>query len=417
VPMSRAANSTTTTTSRERFRGWCITVNNPGPNEWPTCLEDWFTTHGMEYAVAQKEEGAEGTPHIQAYVHFKNARAFSTIKTIFQRAHIEKANGTPAQNKTYCTKEEGRLEGPWEFGTMPEQGKRSDLVEVQKALDAGMTMPELAEKHFSSFVRYHRSFREYSLLRARRVSEPKTILVLWGSTGTGKTRYCFETFDISKTYWKTKNSGSQQFWDGYSGEEVIVVDEFYGWLTFDFMLRFIDRYPVNLEIKHGTVPLSARTIVFTSNKHPRDWYPNSKYGWDDSNPLRRRITEIREFSISGVSQSTGEHSRPVGGLDLGGGPDTVMGTTESPSLGRQCDSSSDGRLQESSVALAGSLGQSRDTPIELELESTNNAPIFAQPKKKVRRDATTSDASIPKFRNGLSVSLDPLSVQELYMLK
>jgi len=44
--------------------------------------------------------------------------------------------------------------------------------------------------------------------------------------------------------------------------------------------------------------------VFTSNKHPREWYPNSKYGWDEHNPLKRRIKEVRELSMVGVSEPT-----------------------------------------------------------------------------------------------------------------
>ena len=46
-----------------------------------------------------------------------------------------------------------------------------------------------------------------------------------------------------EAYWKTKNSGQMQFWDGYTGEETIIVDEFYGWLTFDFMLDVKDDVP------------------------------------------------------------------------------------------------------------------------------------------------------------------------------
>ena len=75
----------------------------------------------MTYLVAQKERGAEGTEHIQAYISFENAVAFTTVKTIFQGAHIEAARGSPEENRTYCTKEETRVAGPWEYGTLPER--------------------------------------------------------------------------------------------------------------------------------------------------------------------------------------------------------------------------------------------------------------------------------------------------------
>ena len=121
----------------------------------------------MTYLVAQKERGAEGTEHIQAYCYFENAVAFTTVKTIFQGAHIEAARGSPEENRTYCTKEETRVSGPWEYGTLPEKGKRNDLLSVKADLDEGMHMTEIADKHFSQYIRYHKSFHAYRLLKTR----------------------------------------------------------------------------------------------------------------------------------------------------------------------------------------------------------------------------------------------------------
>lgn len=300
---------------RQRCRAWCLTINNPGA-EYPDKLKDVHRDHGMTYLVAQKEKGAEGTEHIQAYCHFENQVSFTTVKTIFQGAHIEAARGSAEENRTYCTKEETRIGGPWEYGTMPQSGKRNDLLAVKADLDEGMLMQEIADKHFSQYVRYHKSFHAYCLLKHKRTNEAKTIRVFWGPTGTGKTRYCFDNYPGA--YWKTKSTSNAQFWDGYDGEETIIIDEFYGWFSFDFMLRLTDRYPVNLDIKHGTVPLAARTVVFTSNKHPRDWYPNSRYQWDESNPLKRRISEILEFPLSPLPTGTSESAGELCGRQLDG---------------------------------------------------------------------------------------------------
>jgi len=123
--------------------------------------------------------------------------------------------------------------------------------------------------------------------------------VIWGSTGTGKSRYCLETYPDA--WWKSKNSGQQQFWDGYMGEDTIIIDEFYGWFSWDYLLRLLDRYPFSLDTKHGTIQCSAKKIVLTSNKHPKDWYQRPSYLWDDTNPLKRRIKSITHL---GEVQST-----------------------------------------------------------------------------------------------------------------
>ena len=309
--------------AREKPKGtvrglsWCITINNPteldGLAFWTAKKQEMEAS----YVVAQLEKGEEEeTPHYQAYVHFKTQKSFNQLKKWFPRAHLEKAKGSPQQNRDYCTKE-GRVDGPWELGDCPQKGRRMDLEALQRDLDEGKSIANIRSEHFPAYMRYSRAILDYRLMTAKRRDWAMQIICLWGPTGTGKSRYCHETWPGA--YWKTKNSGTMQFWDGYAGEEVIIVDEFYGWLTFDFMLRFLDRYPCNLEVKHGTVPISAKTIVFTSNKHPREWYPNSRYQWDELNPLKRRLNEIIEFprapSTPPLSNET-DLPQPDGGSGL-----------------------------------------------------------------------------------------------------
>lgn len=54
-------------------------------------------------------------------------------------------------------------------------------------------------------------------------------------------------------------------------EEVILIN-----LGIDIghMLRWLDRYPVIVEVKGAATVLSAKKIWITSNLHPRDWYPD-----------------------------------------------------------------------------------------------------------------------------------------------
>ena len=67
---------------------------------------------------------------------------FGGWKELFPTAHIEKMKGNFAQNEKYCSKE-GKL---IEFGELPKQDKRTDLVEVKKLLDEGKQPMEIADK-------------------------------------------------------------------------------------------------------------------------------------------------------------------------------------------------------------------------------------------------------------------------------
>ena len=78
-----------------------------------------------------------------------------------------------------------------------------------------------------------------------------------------------------------------KWWDGYEGQDVVVIDEFYGWFEWDYLLRLTDRYPLILEGKaiSGGFQFTSKIIIFTSNKHWNNWYPNIQ----DRSPLERRF--------------------------------------------------------------------------------------------------------------------------------
>lgn len=99
-----------------RSRKWCFTINNPTEVDLSHLSQ---ALRGARLWVYQKEAGAEGTPHIQGFGEWKEAMRFETLQSILKRAHLEVTKGTAEQNLIYCTKEEGRLEGPWKGGEWP----------------------------------------------------------------------------------------------------------------------------------------------------------------------------------------------------------------------------------------------------------------------------------------------------------
>ncbi len=98
-----------------RTRKWAYTINNPSKE----IIDEWrggvFTVSARHH-VAQLESGAAGTPHIQGFVNWKNPKTFSATKTLLRQAHLERARGTLDDNYKYCTKPDGRLDGPWQHG-------------------------------------------------------------------------------------------------------------------------------------------------------------------------------------------------------------------------------------------------------------------------------------------------------------
>lgn len=99
------------------------------------------------YYAYQKEISPETQrEHLQGYVVLKQRCRLRTFVSRFP-CHAEPRKGTHLQAKTYCTKEESRVAGPWFGGMEPvnEGGRRRDLQEFTSALLSGTTNYELLE--------------------------------------------------------------------------------------------------------------------------------------------------------------------------------------------------------------------------------------------------------------------------------
>lgn len=123
------------------------------------------------------------------------------------------------------------------------------------------------------------------------------VTLLYGPPGCGKTYWC-QQHEGTK-YWKQP---STQWWDGYTGQEITILDEFRGWLPFSNLLRLLDAYPLTVEVKGGQVAFTSDQIFLTCNHHPMMWYDKEKVGPTDLKALGRRIDTVYFFDGSEVGK-------------------------------------------------------------------------------------------------------------------
>lgn len=293
-----------------RVRFWCVTFNNPDTadgDRWRAIIDD--QPEDITFFVYQYEVGETGTNHYQGYLEWTTCRRLTQVKRLLGNAvHAEPRRATGAAAARYCRKEEGRIAGPWECGTICEpragQGKRNDLLAVQETIKDGMATGktldqlygELEAKHFPSYVRYFKSLNavvaNHYVRRpiAGRGFDPIRVDWFWGGTGTGKTRTAFEAFDYS-CY---RKDGATKWWDGYRGEANVVIDDLSANVDFGLLLGWTDRYSNRVEIKGGYVSLTCTWIIITCPVHPRN-FADVRGGSTDQ--LIRRLCLIREMVL------------------------------------------------------------------------------------------------------------------------
>jgi hypothetical protein len=276
---------------RVRSRRWCITLNNYTAEE-ELSLQSLVSQDLATYLVYGREVGDSGTPHLQMYLEVPKKVGLRSIKRMpgLSRCHAEKARGSFQSNKDYCTKEDNN---PFEEGSPIKQGRRSDLEEIRTHLDGGGTVEDVASSYFGQWVMYRRAFKEYVTLKLpHRTWKPK-VFVLWGNTGTGKTRFCFDQVQ-DQTYWMP---GDYSWFDGYEGQPIVILDDYRGEYPLQLLLKLLDRYPMTVPIKGGFAKWLPKKIYITSNLRPEEWYKQSDFR--SIAALMRRFDSV-EFIIDSL---------------------------------------------------------------------------------------------------------------------
>lgn len=285
-----------------RHRNWVFTLPNP-------TTSDIIDTCQVKLLVATLEEGEGGLLHYQGYLELTNSRNLSQVRSFFGESnpHLEPRRGTKSQALSYVLKDwpeelknstesvdicasqvcSGSSEPlPWILSglkpviicgfsgsylqlTQSVQVKttvRQRLQAVKELIQSGSSLSQVAEADFELFCKYNRAFHAYEFMQAKNRSQMTDIILILGPTGTGKSRLASEWSGTK--YWKPRG----QWWTGYNNEETVILDDFYGWMPYDDLLRLGDRYPLILETKGGHVNFNSKTVIITSNKPPELWY-------------------------------------------------------------------------------------------------------------------------------------------------
>lgn len=240
-----------------KARYWILTVPQASfmPYLPPQCV----------YLRGQLETGEGGFIHWQLYAVFPGQVRLPTVRDIFGPFHAEPTKSDAARE--YVWKELTRIEGTqFELGSLPfRRNSAPDWDGILEDAKRG----EINKIPSDIVVRCYNQLRRIAGDHVQPPAIVRSCDVFWGATGTGKSRRAWEEAGL-QAFAKDPRS---KWWDGYMGQESVVIDEFRGTIDISHLLRWLDRYPVRVENKGGALPLLATKFWITSNLDPRMWYP------------------------------------------------------------------------------------------------------------------------------------------------
>ena len=278
-----------TNINTQRSRNWVFTSFDTSPDYRKNI--DELLDGAATFTIYQLEQCPDsGREHLQGYVELRESRTGSWLRNRLGRStHIERRRGTSEQAINYCSKDTSRLEGPFRHGTPRLQGARTDLQQLHNLAADGAAETTLWERHFAVMLKYHRGVSRFRLLSTSPRNAKTQCYVFYGAPGSGKSRYAHQL--ATSAFQKDPTT---KWWDGYDQHPNVIVDDYAGAWGYEYIKNLCDGYPLCVETKGGTTQFTATTIIFTSNLHPREWYPNHPYA-----ELERRLELIaRKDSIN-----------------------------------------------------------------------------------------------------------------------
>lgn len=298
-------------------RKWSLVINNPqecGLDH--SAIVEILRKFSPAYFCMADEITTTGTYHTHIFLYSPSPIRFSTVKNRFPTAHIDKTYGSAKENRDYIRKEgkwaetdKAETKVPdtfWEWGDMPaeKEEKAPQMYKLIQEVRDGISTANIIEgsPNLAFRVRDIDTLRQ-TLLSDRYASENRKIEVwyIFGASGTGKTRGIYERHD-AKDICRITNyrKGRGISFDGYTGQDVLVFEEFHSQIPIEDMLNYLDIYPLSLPARYSDRVACYTRVYITSNLPLEKQYRNVQ--WDSLETWRafiRRIHKVLEYRADG----------------------------------------------------------------------------------------------------------------------
>jgi len=245
------------------LRLWFVRIDVLLPFQW-----DNVDKTDIRYLLGCGHIGKlQNRPHIHFYMELEKPQRPSWIR---KRFGVPKTGvtcncvGVWNDGEQCCNyvRDPTKLVGPlYEYGTSGgQQGISKEMNIITDELKKGKPLSDLAIQYPSTFVRNWRGLSQFEKIVQSKTFvdyKQKTVIVYYGETGVGKTKAAYD-------YCKDKNSPpawlnpplsktSTLFFNDYVDQKILIIDEFTGWIYPRTLLRILDGYPFDCNVKFNNV--------------------------------------------------------------------------------------------------------------------------------------------------------------------
>lgn len=243
-------------------RCYCFTAWRKPDPDTEQCR---YYTYGREMCPDTDRE------HFQGFIITKKTNGIRAIKRIIRAGddcHIEHCRGTRRQARDYC----------WKDGEYVEWGRFESLTQSELFRQP---IRLLKEDYPAFYCRYYKGLER--LVDKGPKFRKMEVKVLVGKTDTGKTRRVMEMDDVFKL------DPPYKWWDGYEGEEILLIDDYESFaIPRGQLLNILDGYRLRLETKGSHTWAKWTKVYITTNFKVKEWADGA---------VLRRINEIISTDI------------------------------------------------------------------------------------------------------------------------
>lgn len=268
----------------KRYRNFTFTHNNYQNTDIEDSIE-------CKYIAYSHEVGESGTPHLQGYVCFTNAKSHSAVIALLPGCHIENMKGTIDQNGAYISKSGADV---IERGVRPMTNDDKGMAEITRwnTIRDQARANKVHEIESKVQITHYHALKSIARDQAVPVANLNDVcgLFIYGPPGTGKTRAVVDMFPVH--YEKLH----EKWWDYYNGEDVVFLDEFDGIDAKSigkYLKQWGDFKKFRAETKGGSMVIRPKMFIICSNYSLEELFPEKVL----YEAIRRRFKVVYKTSI------------------------------------------------------------------------------------------------------------------------